>query len=143
MTTHACFHGDNNGPGPLQLHTIWTRNEYQNAFRDLVLDVAKYYANKHEERKEQCGSDAVYTECEKLGKKIVRQRREVLQNTKEKKAKQEADKKRKFIEDEESEDHLGFVSPGKGVQAPSGVELDKHTLEGLAALALGVGCIGW
>lgn len=69
-----------------------------------------------------------------LGHTIVSERDDALAEKKQKSnAKAEA-KKKETVENEAAEDHLGLKNSGRGVSAPSGVDVNDNVRKGLAAL---------
>lgn len=126
-------------PGPLACHKKHTGKNYQNKLKDLVLQVANHYADCREAKRALYDDDAandMYTPCEVLGYRITQEKTEADNDRAESKANKEAAARRDQREKESAEAFVGAVSPGRGVNAPSGVVLDDDDQEGLDALGL-------
>lgn len=120
------FWGDENGPGPLMFHTPWEGNEWQNKTRDLLDEQSEYFDESYKEKRKKYGKGACFTELEKLGHEYRVMRDAALKRPKEKKAAKERKKEQKRKVLKSRQKSMGLESPGRGVDAPSGVPLSNN-----------------
>lgn len=110
--------------------------EGTNKMRALVFDAATHFALKYDEEENAShvqGGVFLPDMRKELGKQIISERDEAIREKKEKSAAKNSAKEKETAENMAAEKHLGLVS-GRGVSAPSGIDMNDNILEGLAGL---------
>lgn len=136
---NACFYGDEDlFEAPLLSYEPCKKNgaENPNKLKKLILDLAEYYAKKYKYQKSTYGDEAVFSECEELGRKVYRQRMKAQKNIKDSRSAKNEAKEKDRREKEEAEKFLGAMPRGCGVSPPPGVVMDDNVNEGLEALGI-------
>ena len=120
---------------PFEPYHPWTLANPQNKLRKLVVDLAKHFHDELIRKKAEQGISYVPVDLrEELGHRIFSERTAQEKLLKEASSAKKAGKEKEHIENEAAEKYLGLVPSGRGVSAPSGVELTADVLEGLSKL---------
>lgn len=107
-----------------------------NKMRTLLFNAATHFSQRYDDEEIACdvnGKTFLPDMRMMLGKKIISERDEVVNEKKKKSSAKAAAKKKEDAENVAAEAHLGMV-PGRGVSPPTGVELNDDIREGLAGL---------
>lgn len=120
---------------PFEPYHPWTLGNPQNKLRKLVVDLAKHFHDELIRKKAEQGISYVPVDLrEELGHRIFSERTAQEKLLKEASSAKKAGKEKERIENEAAEKYLGLVPSGRGVSAPSGVELTADVREGLSKL---------
>ncbi|NCF89937.1 MAG: hypothetical protein GWQ05_03110, partial [Verrucomicrobiaceae bacterium] len=109
------------------------KDNAQQKFRKLILDTAEHFKQRYD-TKQSANEQYLPDRREELGKKIIRERAQAEKAKNHQAAAKKVANNAAEARKQAAETYMGLVPQGRGVTAPSGVDLTGDVLEGLAAL---------